>query len=94
MGKKTQGTRSHELMILVPCNFLDFTKLACPILEQLKMWPIFDIQITLNYGPHFWKLQKCIEVFKTLGKANEMVMPSLRFTGAQMQMEQCTQHSS
>ena len=81
-------------MIIGPCNFLDFTKLVWPILEQLKMWPIFDIQSTLNYGPHFWKLQKSRGVFKTLGNANEMAMPSLRFRGDQKQMEQFTQHPS
>jgi len=75
-------------MILDPCNSLDFTKLVWPILEQLKMWPIFYIQPTLNYGPHFWKLQKCIDVFKTLGNANEMAMPSLRLRGVEMQLEQ------
>ena len=58
------------------------------------MWAIFDIQSTLNYGPHFWKLQKCSEVFKTLGTANEMTMPSLRSRGDEIQIEQFPQHAS
>ena len=53
LGEKSQGTKLHELMIVDPCNFLDFTKLVWPILEQRKMWGIFEIQATLNYGPHF-----------------------------------------
>ena len=74
-------------MIVDPCNIMEFTKLVWPILEQLKMWPIFDIQSTLNYGPHFWKLQKCREVFKTLGNAIEKARPSLGSRGVEMQMD-------
>ena len=81
-------------MLVNPCNILDFSKLVWPILEQIKIWGIFEIQATLNYGPHFWKLQKCSEVFKTLGNANEMAMPSLGFRGAQLQMEQFPQNLS
>jgi len=92
LGKKPQGTKSHELMILDPCNSLDFTKLVWPILEQLKMRPIFYIQSTLNYGSHFWKLQKCSEVLKTLGNANKMAMPSLGIRGVHLQMEQNFKH--
>ena len=55
-----------------PYNIPQFTKLVWPILEQLKCGAIFEIQITLNYGPHFWRLQKWSEVFKTLEKAKEM----------------------
>ena len=41
------------------------------------MWAIFEFQTTLNYGPHFWKLQKCREVSKTLGNAIENARPSM-----------------
>ena len=81
-------------MIVAPCNILDFTKLVWPILEQLKMWATFEIQNTLNCGPHFYKLQKWDRVFKTLGIANELHMPSLGLRGVHLQMEQIFNHPS
>ena len=77
----------------VPCNIPQFTKLVWPILEQLKCGTIFEIQTTLNYGPHFWELEKWDKVLKTLGNGKEMAMPTLGSRGAQLQMGKIPQPS-
>ena len=77
-----------------PCNILRFIKLVWPIFEQLKCGAIFEIQTTLNYGPHFWKLQKWCKVFKTLGKGKELAMPSLGSRGAHVQHGKISKHLS
>ena len=53
-------------MIVDPCNFLDFTKLVWPILEQLKMWGILKFKPHWTMAPIFGSCKNAVRFLKPL----------------------------